>query len=395
VGFACVLLGCEGPPGVEGLPGPAGSDGEPGETGSDGEPGETGSDGEPGEPGKNAYLTGPGLTLEVLDVQLADKKATVTFRITDGDGTPLDREGKYTEGPVNVRTSLAWLGVTPEGDPGQYTSYTKKLQVSPGGASAEQAAADEGGAFTEVDFADGVYSYELATPIEVADPARTHTLGVWATRDFEDVRYTAEAVRHFVPGGGEVTMKRDIVRTDACNQCHGPLKGHEGARRDVELCITCHSEQTIDPDSGNTVDFTVMVHKIHRGKNLPSVKSGTPYAIIGFAQSVHDYSTVGYPQELSRCDTCHTGAQGKIWQEKPTRKSCASCHDDVAFVDPPPAGQVLHAGGVMPDDSKCTVCHPPAGGLEGIATKHLAPSFDPASTVIDVAIDKVESTAPG
>src|SRR5262249_26839910 len=136
-------------------------------------------------------------------------------------------------------------------------------------------------------------------------------------------------------------------------------------------------------------------HKIHRGKTLPSVALGKPYQLIGYMQSVHDYSTVGYPQEIQRCDGCHTGKQGDHWKTMPTRSTCGSCHDLISFDDPAPAGMTLHAGGAQADDTKCSVCHPPAGGLEGITTKHLTPTIDPASPKLAFAIQKVEQTAPG
>jgi len=71
----------------------------------------------------------------------------------------------------------------------------------------------------------------------------------------------------------------------------------------------------IDPSApsldftGNTVDMKVMVHKIHYGPNLPSVKAGKPYQIIGFGQSVADYSDVTFPQDIRNCTTCHKDTQ--------------------------------------------------------------------------------------
>jgi OmcA/MtrC family decaheme c-type cytochrome len=79
----------------------------------------------------------------------------------------------------------------------------------------------------------------------------------------------------------------------------------------VAGCITCHTPQTTDPDTGNTVDMATMIHKIHKGKDLPSVQAGTPYRIIGNQQAVHDYSHIGfsaYP-DTRNCVACHE--QGK------------------------------------------------------------------------------------
>ena len=77
------------------------------------------------------------------------------------------------------------------------------------------------------------------------------------------------------------TNTRDVIRTATCNKCHDSLAFHGGSRDGMDLCIMCHTPQTIDPDTGNTVDMKVMTHKIHMGSELPSVKAGKPYQIIG------------------------------------------------------------------------------------------------------------------
>jgi OmcA/MtrC family decaheme c-type cytochrome len=380
------LVACEGPMGPAG---PEGDAGPPGTSEGDaGPPGPQGEDGDAGAPGRNAYLTGPGIDLEIIDTTIDAKGAAwVRFKITDAGGLPLDRQGLYTEGAVTVRFVLGWLDQTAAGQALQYTSYT---------TSQSQAAADQGGTFLDVDPAKGIYEYKLGTTVTVADGTRTHTLGAWASRPFQGATYVANAIHDFLPAGGAVTVRRDVVETTACNACHNPLKAHGGERRDVRLCVLCHSPQSMDPVTGNTVDFKVMVHKIHRGRDLPSVQAGTPYVLTDDAKQPSDYSTVAYPAELQRCAGCHTGAQGDNWKNLPSRATCGSCHDDVWFGPlPAPAKMTAHVGGPKPDDTQCTVCHPPAAGLEGIATKHLTPITDPMSPALVLAIVGVEKTAPG
>ena len=95
-------------------------------------------------------------------------------------------------------------------------------------------------------------------------------------------------------GATEGIFTMDIAATENCNACHDPLAIHGGNRREVEYCVTCHNAGSTDANSGNTVDMKVMIHKIHMGKNLPSVQEGgEPYAIYGFRDSKHDYSDAG------------------------------------------------------------------------------------------------------
>ena len=101
-----------------------------------------------------------------------------------------------------------------------------------------------------------------------------------------------------------------------------------------------------------------MIHKIHRGENLPSVEAGTPYQIIGNSQSVHDFSNVAFPQDIRNCATCHarSGDAGRQLVHVPEPAACASCHDDVNF-----ATGENHPAGAQADDSQCASCHQPEG----------------------------------
>jgi OmcA/MtrC family decaheme c-type cytochrome len=125
---------------------------------------------------------------------------------------------------------------------------------------------------------------------------------MWASRDlsqFDLGTNASNAVFTFVPNGSAPTDIHDVVHTAACNKCHDPLGAHGGVRREIALCVLCHNAggnngtatvQTLDPDTGNSIDFKVMIHQIHMGSSLPSVLAGRPYQIIGFNNSINDYS---------------------------------------------------------------------------------------------------------
>ena len=107
----------------------------------------------------------------------------------------------------------------------------------------------------------------------------THTIGIYGNRnlsEFDLGTNYASTTFNFVPNGSAVTTVRDVIRTSSCNKCHDQLSSHGGSRRGIEMCNLCHTPQTLDPDTGNTVDLKVMIHKIHMGSQLPSVKAGTP-----------------------------------------------------------------------------------------------------------------------
>jgi hypothetical protein len=245
----------------------------------------------------------PGLELEILDVVIpADLQPEVTFKITDPAGLPLDREGVFTPGAVSTSFILSYI---PAGETA-YVAYTTRVQTSPDtGESAEQATSDSGGTYTTVE--QGTYTYKFGTVLpEDYDVNATHTMGMYARRDlteFDLDRYVANELDHFIPSGTGTPMPRDIVTTATCNGCHDPLAIHGGSRQEVGLCILCHNPtQSIDPDTMDSVDMPYMVHKIHAGAHLEN-----GYVIVGYRQSVHDYSEVEFTTDLKDCKVCHTG----------------------------------------------------------------------------------------
>lgn len=384
-----LLAACTGDTGPTGPQGPGGDPGDPGGDGSDGSDGTDGNDGDDGDDGRNPLLVGPGLEIEVMDAVIDSAGvASVTYRVTDGDGTPLDIAGLFTEGAVSPSFIIAELGQNAAGEPLQYTAWTTNAD--------DQAATDRNGTNVEVGVGDGVYTYTFNTSVAGAAMDRTQTVGMYATRDFEGKTYVENVTHDFRRDGNAVAVTRDVSTTQGCNGCHNPLAIHGGRRRDVKLCILCHQPQSVDPDTGNTVDLKIMVHKIHMGAELPSVQAGGDYEIIGFRGSVHNYNTVEFPREIRSCETCHDGADGDVWMTRPTKETCTSCHDTTSFEEPVPPGMVLHPPGPVSDGSCANeACHEPTGGLAGIVDVHMFQLIDPATPNLQVIIDNVADGAPG
>src|ERR1051326_2465249 len=340
----------------------------------------------------------PGLTTTIQSALFgADGTITVTFSLSDPKGLPLDRLGVNTPGPVSTSFIAATIN---KGDE-QYTAYTTRTQTSPiTNVSAIQAGTDSGGVYQQT--GNGVYSYTFHTKAPATvDRHATHSIGVYSSRDlsefglgtsFDDNVYT------FVPDGSKVGATRDVVKTETCNKCHDPLSAHGGGRRSVELCVLCHTPQTTDTDTGHTVDFKGMGHKIHDGSSLPSVHGGGTYQIIGFRQSVNDYSTVVFPADTRNCTFCHDQKNGAAQTAaflNPSRAACGSCHDNVNF-----ATGENHTSDNLPEvsDNQCANCHTPQGELEfdaSILGAHTIPRLSASlpNTVFNLV--KVENAAPG
>jgi len=136
----------------------------------------------------------------------------------------------------------------------------------------------------------------------------------------------------------------------------------------------------------------VLVHRLHFGRQLPSVQAGTPYIIVGFRQNVINFSNESWPQDPRYCITCHTGAaQSNNYKTMPNAAACTSCHDTTNL-----ATGENHPGGKQ-TDSQCAACHEPEGDAfaSSVTGAHTIPTSSEAVEGIKLQILSVEGLEPG
>lgn len=346
-----------------------------------------------------------GLKAEITGVSIpADRRPVVTFKISDAKGKPLDLDDLD---PNSVKFTIAALKVGEGGDNDYYNYILSKVNgrdylykgetKKPALAETLQPDLDQGGALARV--RPGVFTYTFKTPLPSGfDRKTTHVLGGELTRGNQ--RYAVNPLFEFVPAGGKVQIRRDLAETASCNNCHDPLKAHGGSRREAGYCALCHTSQLTDPETGGNLDLKYFVHKIHRGKYLPSVKGGRPYYVVGARQTVADYSTVVSPQsvvtetipkEYRNCAACHANPKASNWKTLPSGVGCVSCHDDVDLKTGKKHGPGPAAEGA------CANCHKPEGPEFGpsILGAHTFPgnSIQLPGIVFDIL--KIEGGKPG
>jgi OmcA/MtrC family decaheme c-type cytochrome len=359
----------------------------------------------------------PGLVATITAASIAaDGTIQAQFTLTDPQGLPLDINGVTTPGAISTSFVAAYI---PKGT-SDYLSMIARPATGATG-TANQPAADSGGTVTQATNGTYTYTYNTKAPSGF-DGTQTTRVGMWASRnltEFDLGTNVSNSVQTFTPAGTPIVDTHDIIHTVTCNKCHDPLSEHGGVRREVMLCVSCHNPggngvQTIDPDTGNSIDFKVMIHKIHMGSSLPSVQAGHPYQIIGFGGSVHDYSTVVFPADPRNCQMCHEngappqggtwppGAQSNDptppvdanwWITRPTRAACGACHDNVNF-----ATGENHANLPEITDDLCSTCHIPQGELPfdiSILGAHTIQAFAPGLPGVVFTLESVSNSMAG
>jgi len=350
--------------------------------------------------GTTSSLGKTGVVVKIQSASIA-KDGTITARATivDSNGNPLDRLGVSTPGPVSLSFICAYI---PNGQT-QYVSYTTTVLAATlnNNPSQTQAANDSGGTFTINAIGDYTYTFKTKAPTSF-DVNATHSIGVSAYRNlsaygtFDEWFEVGNDVYTWVPSGAKVTVTRSVVTTDACNQCHDPLYAHGGSRVKVELCIICHTPQTVNPDTKLTQDMKVLIHKIHMGSSLPSVKAGTPYRI-WHRGAWSDFSTVVFPQDARNCTACHSAKadQPNAWRTNPTMEACGSCHDDVNFAT---GNNHSDAHIIQTDNKNCSTCHVAVGNIDfdtSVPGAHMLPSNSASLPGLVLKVIRVDNATPG
>ena len=306
----------------------------------------------------------PGLSITINSAAIASNGTiTVTYTLSDPNGLPLDASGATTPGAISLAFVAAYI---PKGQE-QYVAYTTEQATGKVLGTITRPFFELGG--TPKSIGSGVYQYTFSAKAPTGfDPTVTTTVAVDGNRDLTSfglgTNY-AGTTFNFVPNGSAVSVTRDVISTSSCNTCHDQLAFHGGYAQGMQMCVLCHTPQNADPVTGNSLDAKVFFHKLHMGSQLPSVigtatTPGVPYQIIGYMNSVNDFSTVIDPANPQRCEVCHSqttkAKQAKAFLTEPSRAACGACHDDVNF-----ATGVNHPGGFQADDTQCANCHIPQG----------------------------------
>jgi OmcA/MtrC family decaheme c-type cytochrome len=367
--------------------------------GDDGAPGAAGTPG----PGVAPLASSTELNITITSASISSAPV-VNFTVTNQDGVAV---AGFADSDLRFNISKLIPG-----SPSKWQSYLNR--VSGGGVLGTQERSGSGNVYgTLVDHKNGSFTYTFATditsstanpcpaPCTDADgnaldisyqPSVTHRIGI---QQNNTLLPKANATYDFVPAGGSVTSTREITGTAKCNECHNQLGAHGGGMRiDTKLCVTCHNPGSWMNTTGNiqTVDFPVMIHKIHHGDELPSVNDATnptPYAI-----GSHDFSDVAFPQDIRNCTKCHDGtsgaanatANGDVWKNAPTKAACGACHDDVYFgltasklyQTVSHMDLITAANGTPvadPADSTCTSCHATGQLAGGVDEVHAYPGL--------------------
>lgn len=287
-------------------------------------------------PNFSATLEGVVVQIARVDDGVAGKRPVVTFSVKDRSGkaitlAALDRLVLYLSGPA-----ADYLGQT---------------------STDARTAAEVGDGTYRITFPNAIPADARGT-YRVSMTARKRLqlmAGTEKQRQADDIATNAQF--SFAVDGSPMAVRRQVVDTAKCNACHFKLTFH-GTQNTVDQCAMCHTADLVDAATGQSAQFTTMIHRIHSGKEL-----GVPYKLGG-----ETWDHVGYPGVRSNCGGCHINNSqqlplraglrdvkepaGPLTDRKPETNACTSCHASTAAA----AHAQVNTAAL---GESCSVCHGP------------------------------------
>lgn len=308
-------------------------------------------------PARSTQLEGVNFEFLGIENHQAGQTPTIEFRISNDAG-----EAVTDFSPFN-RIALTVAGPTSD-----YASFTTPV-IAGGGASGMLAGPD----------AEGAFRYTLPAPLP-ASASGTWAMGAEARRLVNLVttpevspksvqEVAVNPVVTFTVDSSMAEMRRMVVEDQLCETCHGEFSIdfsiHGSLRNRQEYCVLCHNPNASDfarrrndpaavaaASEVATIDYKVLIHKIHRGEHLEQ----QPYIVYGFGPApanftAFDFGHVLFPGDTADCRTCHAPNTYLLPPFPGT-----ALPTQVAHIDPETRNLIVD-GHVGPISAVCTSCH--------------------------------------
>jgi len=304
-----------------------------------------------------------------IDGVAADIKAVPLGALTFVIGGPTsDYAGAGGPSAVGYVSSASYAGagaanLVATATPGQYTAALPDLTAANGqsiGVGVE------------------AYSYEYApvsgTCNAATGPAAADCILKAWTANYVPVKYAK------VGATTGAVARRAITDNAKCNACHADLGFHSNSsRKGPEYCAVCHNSRNVNDErtsqyevvpgtatpyskTPNTVQLSVMVHKIHKAGDLANAYSlgatrdfrasvGPPARAEGEAPP-QEFAGA-FPGDIRDCMVCHVSAGNGLPEANvlPTRYVAFTCIEDPAADTNAVCGTLSASGGVVAPDS--------------------------------------------
>jgi OmcA/MtrC family decaheme c-type cytochrome len=291
-------------------------------------------------PYRSKQLKGLNATILAVTNVGPGKNPTVTFKMTENDGTILDPKNLGASPSLNLLLG----GPTTDYGTGQ-APPAQPIRESATGAA----------------FNGSIATYTFTKPIPLTATG-TWAVAIEARRTITwnpaprqgPPTYTEGAVnpiKYIAVTDGAPVPRRSVVLLATCNKCHDRLAttfSHGGQRIAIEECDICHNPNADDsparPASAGKPESILlkrMIHRIHSGENLTQ-----DFTIYGFGGNPSNFNGVAYPGDRKDCVQCHTststynlplptGTIPAITQrdffspQGPATSACLGCHDNI------------------------------------------------------------------